>query len=149
MYQSFNILVAEDEPADIALLKRAFLKSGINAPVEFVRDGQEALDYLQGKGNYMDRNNHPLPKLLLLDLKMPRLNGFDVLKWIREHAGIRRLPVVVLTSSNLQEDIHQAYDLGANSYLLKTSDLTEMETLAKTVEHYWLRSNQCPDLQTN
>src|SRR6185436_18985237 len=95
-----KVLVAEDDPSDAFLLQRAFAASGVPAVLHFVRDGQEAIDYLGGEANYANREAHPLPDLLLLDLKMPRLNGFDVLAWLRQQPGLRRLPVTVLTSSD-------------------------------------------------
>src|SRR5437870_2600038 len=114
-----RVLIAEDDPMDIFLLQRAFAAAGVPASLRFVRDGQEVLDYLGGEAGYADREAHPLPDLMLLDLKMPRLNGFDVLGWLRNRPGLKRLLVAVLTSSDHPEDINRAYDLGVNSYLLK------------------------------
>ena len=87
--------------------------------MHFVRDGQEAINYLEGEAAYEDREQYPLPDLMLLDLKMPRLNGFDVLSWLRQQPGLKRLLVTVLTSSDHPNDINRAYDLGVNSYLVK------------------------------
>src|SRR5690349_20072402 len=102
------ILVAEDNPADVFILKRAFLKAGIDPQISVVRDGQEALDYLEGENDFADRRTHPLPELLLLDLKMPKLDGFDVLRWVRHHPGLNRLLIIVLTSSNQTRDVNRA-----------------------------------------
>ena len=110
----------------------------------FVTDGQEAIDYLQGGAKYADREAHPLPDLLLLDLKMPKLNGFDVLSWLRRQPGLKRLLVTVLTSSDQPKDINRAYDLGANSYLLKPHNSGELSELVKRVQKYWLEINQVP-----
>jgi len=147
MIASKKVLIAEDDPADIFLLRRAFAGAGVPAGLNFVRDGQEAVDYLHGDHQYADRAVYPLPQLVLLDLKMPRMNGFDVLDWVRKQPGLKRLLVTVLTSSDQPEDINRAYDLGANSYLLKPQNLEQLSDLVKRVEKYWLELNQCsPEL---
>ena len=143
-----NILIAEDHPIDVFLLQRAFLKAGISAHLHFVRDGQEAIDYLRGEGEFHDRKAHPFPCLLLLDLKMPRLNGFDVLVWVRHQPGLKRLPIVVLTSSELHEDINRAYDLGASSFVVKPPGLEGQSDFAQRLERYWLELNRSPDCTT-
>src|SRR5436190_8661740 len=107
-------------------------------PVQFVRDGLEALDYLQGEQPFDDRQRHPIPNLLLLDLKMPRMDGFEVLEWLRRHPVLGRLLVVVLSASPREEDITRAYALGANSYLVKPNDATELNELIMRLEKYWL-----------
>jgi CheY-like chemotaxis protein len=139
-----KVLIAEDDPGDAFLLQRAFAISEVPASLYFVRDGQEAIDYLGGAANYSDRKNFPLPDLMLLDLKMPRLNGFDVLSWVRQQPGLKRLLVTVLTSSDQPQDINRAYDLGANSYLLKPHGSQELSDLVARVQKYWLELNQCP-----
>src|SRR2546427_3822951 len=139
-----KVLIAEDDPGDIFLLQRAFTLSGVPAGLYFVRDGQEAIDYLGGTATYTDRNEFPLPDLLLLDLKMPRLNGFDVLAWLRQQPVLKRLLVTILTSSDQPQDINRAYDLGANSYLLKPHNSQELSDLVSRVRQYWLEVNQCP-----
>lgn len=141
---SKRVLVAEDDPSDAFLLQRAFSAAQIPVTLHFVRDGQEAIDYLQGEAGFADRANHPLPDLMLLDLKMPKLNGFDVLSWVRAKPGLRRLLVTVLTSSDQPVDINRAYDLGANSYLLKPHGSTDLIELVKRLQRYWLEANQCP-----
>jgi CheY-like chemotaxis protein len=141
---SKRVLVAEDDPSDAFLLQRAFTAAQIPATLHFVRDGQEAIDYLQGEAKYSNRNDHPLPDLMLLDLKMPKLNGFDVLSWLRARPGLKRLLVAVLTSSDQSVDINRAYDLGANSYLLKPHGSTDLVDLVKRLQKYWLEANQCP-----
>jgi CheY-like chemotaxis protein len=138
------VLIAEDDPGDIFLLQRAFTVAGVPASLHFVRDGQEAIDYLGGEANYADRTAYPLPDLMLLDLKMPRLNGFDVLQWLRQQPGLKRLLVTILTSSDQTRDIDRAYDLGANSYLLKPHGSTELAELVQRVQRYWLDLNQRP-----
>ena len=149
MRELHRILAAEDNPFDAFLLKRAFLKAGINVPMDVVTDGQEVIDYLNGEEPYSDRKQHPIPTVLVLDLKMPRLSGFDVIEWIRRQPGLRRLPILVLTSSNLSRDVNRAYDLGANSYLVKPSELQDLEQVAAAVERYWLKINECPDCESH
>ena len=139
----FTILVAEDDEADRFFINRAFTKAGIKHLV-FVEDGQEAIDYLGGEADYSDRAAYPLPDLMLLDLKMPRLNGFDVLEWLRKQPGLRRLLVTILTSSDQATDIDRAYDLGANSYLLKPHGSHELTDLVNRLQRYWLELNQRP-----
>jgi len=145
MREKARLLVAEDNAHDIFLLKRAFIKAGIDVPMHIVNDGQEAVDYLLGEGRFADRKEYPLPTLLVIDLKMPRLSGFDVIRWVREHDGLRRLPILVLSSSGLGKDVNRAYDLGANSYLLKPSRFEDLELLAEDVERYWCQRNHGPD----
>lgn len=141
---SKRVLIAEDDASDVFLLKRAFTMAQIPANLHFVRDGQEAIDYLDGEAAYNDRAAHPLPDLLLLDLKMPKLNGFDVLTWLRRQPGLKRLLVTVLTSSDQPNDINRAYDLGANSYLLKPHNSSELSELVAQVKRYWFDLNQLP-----
>src|SRR6266581_4702660 len=141
---STRVLIAEDDPSDVFLLKRAFSLAQVPATLHFVRDGQEAIDYLEGDAAYKDRAVYPLPDLMLLDLKMPKLNGFDVLSWLKRQPGLKRLLVTVLTSSDQPQDINRAYDLGANSYLLKPHSSQELSDLVKRVQKYWLEVNQVP-----
>ena len=140
-----RILVAEDQANDAFILERAFKKTGTKTTLHFVRDGQEAVDYLDGQELFSDRNAYPLPTLLLLDLKMPRLNAFDVLEWVRRHESLRRLLVVVFSSSEEIGDINRAYDLGANSYMVKPSEFDELLQLAEELGRYWLLRNKCPE----
>src|SRR5512140_200503 len=114
-----NILHVEDDPNDALLFQHACRKAGVSFDLRAVNDGDEAIAYLRGNADFCDRNKHPMPQLVLLDLKMPRLSGFDVLSWLRSETGFSKLPVIVLTSSNHEMDIQRAYDLGANSYLVK------------------------------
>jgi CheY-like chemotaxis protein len=119
------ILVAEDDPSDAFFLQRAFKRAGIPLTLQFVRDGQEALDYLNGVGGYANRQTFPPPQLVLLDLKMPRLDGFETLAQIRKVLHLE-VPVIVFSSSNLPTDVGRAYDLGANSYFVKPHSLEEL-----------------------
>src|SRR6185295_4820460 len=113
------ILIADDSEEDAFIIRRAFQEAGCDIPLTFVRDGQEAMDYLSGEGAFQDREAHPLPRLMLLDLKMPKVDGFDVLGWMQGQPQLKLLPVTVLTSSNQDRDVDRAYGLGANSYLVK------------------------------
>src|SRR4029077_14924495 len=126
------ILIAEDDSDDAFLLMRAFGKAGITNPVDLVSDGQKAVNYLEE----LPRKKNLLPRLLVLDIKMPLLNGFDVLRWVRSQPGLKRLPVIVLTSSDEKKDINRAYDLGANSYLIKPPNLESLEVLATKLCEY-------------
>lgn len=138
------ILLAEDDTNDTVLIKRAFQKAGLGEVLKSVRDGDEALNYLRGVGEFSDRSRFPLPFLLLLDLKMPATDGFEVLQWLRSQPDFRRLLVVVLTSSNLQTDVDRAYDLGANSYLVKPVEFNEMVNMIQRFEAYWAEMNRFP-----
>src|SRR5438105_9461661 len=139
------MLVAEDQDTEVELSKLACERAKVSLPLHFVRNGEEAIEYLKGEGRFADRHEHPLPKLLLLDLNMPLLNGFEVLEWLRLQPGLRRLLVIVFTSSQLPEDVNRAFELGANSYLVKPHDFKKLEETARYLEGYWVKLNQCPD----
>src|SRR5215207_3641502 len=139
-----RVLIAEDDPTDIFFLRRAFSSAGLPTTLHFVRDGQEAIDYLEGERAYSNRQTYPLPDLMLLDLKMPRLNGFDVLDWLRQQPTLKRLLVTILTSSDQPQDINRAYDLGANSYLLKPHTSEHLSDLVRHLQKYWLELNHGP-----
>lgn len=139
------ILVADDSDEDAFILRHAFEKSGLEAPLLFVKDGQELIDYLTGTDDYSDRKTHPMPRVVLLDLKMPRLDGFDVLRWLQKHPELRRLIVTVLSSSNRSMDVNLAYDLGANSYVVKPDSLTGYDNIVEKIRGYWLDVNRPPD----
>jgi CheY-like chemotaxis protein len=138
------ILLVEDDPNDVVLIQRAFQKSGLSSVLKVVRDGEQAIAYLSGRGPYGNRERCPLPFMVLLDLKMPGTDGFEVLHWIRADAELKRLLVVVLTSSNLQADVDKAYELGANSYLVKPVEFDQMLHLVKRFEAYWTEINRMP-----
>jgi CheY-like chemotaxis protein len=144
MLEGQFILLAEDDPNDVLLLQRAFQKAGLRNVLKVVRDGEQAISYLGGRGVYADRERFPVPFLLLLDLKMPGTDGFEVLEWVRKEADLKRLLVAVLTSSNLQEDVDRAYELGANSYLVKPVSFDEMGNMIKRFEIYWTEINRTP-----
>jgi len=138
------ILYAEDDENDAFLTNLAFEKAGILNRLVVVRDGRSAIEYLAGTGRYANRQEYPLPCLVLLDIKMPRVSGLEVLKWIRCQPNVCTVPVLMLTSSNQDSDIHRAYLLGANSYLIKPSRPAEMLVMAKGIRDFWLVLNRNP-----
>jgi len=140
------VLLAEDDPNDVLLIQRAFQRNHVANPVQVVRDGDEALAYLSGQAPFADRERHPLPVLMLMDLKMPRKSGLEVLEWVRQQPGLKRLPIIVLTSSNQSPDINRAYELGANSYLVKPAGFDSLLDLVKNLDMYWLILNEKPEL---
>lgn len=144
---NYTVLLVEDDPNEVFLMQRAFQKANLNTPLFVVRDGQEAIDYLNRQGKFADITQFPEPGLMLLDLKMPRKNGFEVLEWVRQQPGLKRLIVVVLTSSDQIADIDRAYDLGTNSYAVKPGDFETMINLVETFDSYWGRLNHRPDLR--
>ena len=144
---SKTILLVEDEENDVFFLKNAFEEVGILNPLQVAQDGQEAMDYLSGRGEYADRARFPLPCLTLLDLKLPRLMGLEVLKWMREQPELKSLIVIILTSSRLRPDIERAYELGANAYLVKPSSPPELREIATGIKQFWLTLNHGPMLR--
>ena len=128
-----TILHVEDDPNDTLLLEHACKKAGVIFDLQAVSDGDQAIAYLRGANDFSDRMKFPLPKLILLDLKMPRVSGFDVLTWLQSDEALKGLPVVVLTSSNHDADVKRAYDLGAKSYLVKPVGFEALVELVKTL----------------
>src|SRR5437660_5120901 len=141
-----TILLVEDSADDVLLIRRAFQKAGITNPIQVVEHGDAAVSYLAGEPPFADRQRFPLPVMVLLDLKLPRRSGLEVLAWVRQHSGLKRIPVVVLTSSKESLDVNQAYDLGANSYLVKPVAFEELLALVRSLEGYWLLLNERPDV---
>jgi CheY-like chemotaxis protein len=139
------ILLVEDREDDIFLVRRAFHKAQILNPLHVVRSGGEAIAYLAGEAKYSHRDEYPLPRLVLLDLHMPGLDGYDVLSWIRQHDGIRGLPVIVLTSSSLLSDVNKAYQLGASSFFVKDVDFDNAVELFATLKTYWIDLARTPE----
>ena len=138
-----SILLVEDDDNDAFFLERALKKAGIPTPVERVGDGREALDYFQGRMDFGDGNNLPLPRLVLLDLKLPHMMGLEVLKWIRGQAQFSSIIVLVLSASQYPTDIADAQRYGANAYLVKPSNLNQLDLVARTIADSWL--NAAPD----
>lgn len=143
-----QILVVEDDENDVFFLRRALQSTGVQADLHVAADGRQALDYLHGRGAFADRTQHPLPNLVLLDLKVPYVSGLDVLRQIRATPELRKLIVIVLTSSALDSDVVQAYEIGANSFLVKPSRLEEQKLVAQRIADYWLGVNLAPPVKT-
>jgi CheY-like chemotaxis protein len=137
MDRSRLILVAEDSPEDIELLRIALQRAKIENPIQVVSDGKEAMEYLVGEGKYADRAVYPFPGILFLDLKLPRVSGFEVLTWLKQHDRCKIIPVMVLTSSNLERDITEAYRLGVNCYMVKPNSLEELVNLVDLAFRFW------------
>jgi CheY-like chemotaxis protein len=143
--ENATILLAEDDPNDVFFIKRGFEKAHLVNPLQVVGDGEQAIEYLRGDGPYADRTQYPFPFLLLLDLRLPRKSGFEVLSWLRQQPGLKRLTTVVLTSSKEGPDINRAYDLGANSYLIKPPDAEALLNMFQRLNGYWVALNRPPD----
>jgi CheY-like chemotaxis protein len=141
------ILLAEDQEDDVLLIRRAFSKARIPNPLYVVGNGEEVIWYLKGEGKYANREEYPLPDLLLLDLKMPIMDGFEVVKWIRRQPCLAGLRVLVLTSSDSVRDVNLAYKLGANSFLVKPLEFEDYTTLGSLIQDYWLGMSQVPQIQ--
>jgi CheY-like chemotaxis protein len=139
-----TILHVEDREEDVFLLKYAFKRAEIKNPVQVVTDGQMAIDYLAGNGQFSDRKAFPLPCLVLLDLQLPYVIGLDVLAWIRQQPILKRLIVVILSSSIHESDILRAYDLGVNGFLVKPSDANSLADMCNALKHFWLTHNRPP-----
>lgn len=139
--QSGTILLVEDSSTDVLLVKRALSRLGVTNPVHTAADGEQAIAYLSGHGAYEDRSTYPLPALMLLDLKLPRRSGLEVLEWMKRQPILRRVPVIVLTSSAESIDVGRAYDLGANSYLVKPVSFDDLQRLLQSVNLYWMHTN--------
>lgn len=143
------VLLVEDDYNDVLLIKRAFRQAKVEPPMSIVNDGDKAVAYLSRQGKYADCQQYPFPLLILLDLKLPRRSGLEVLAWIRQQPELKRLLVVVLTSSQENSDLAKAYDLGANSYLVKPVNFNDFVSLIKLIDAYWLKLNQKPYLSIN
>lgn|SRR5690242_4927188 len=133
-----TVLVADDDANDIFFLRRAFQKAGISCSILDVPDGEKAINYLTGSDGFGDRRQFPLPCLLFLDLKMPKVSGFEVLEWLQKHDGVLKMKIVVLSSSNLPSDMQKARLLGAHDYRVKPSDIDDMITMVKDIANQWL-----------
>lgn len=138
------ILLVEDNPDDEVLTLRAISKKRIANPVVVVRDGREALDYMFGEGIYHERDTRDLPSVILLDLKLPKVDGLEVLRALRSHSLTRMVPIVVLTTSNEDQDIVKSYSFGANSYVRKPVDFEQFTEAVGQLGMYWLLTNQPP-----
>jgi DNA-binding response OmpR family regulator len=136
MPHSHPVLIAEDDEDMVFLLERSLRKAGLNHPVKIVSDGEQAVEYLE------DETNHKTPHLAVLDIKMPLKDGFEVLKRVRANPKLSRMPVIIFSSSNAESDVSRAYDLGANSYVVKPGDSTELDKVVARIQDYWLSVNR-------
>ncbi len=144
MNEQAHILLVEDSRMDVELTLDAFREARLVNTVHVAPNGQAALDYLFGRGSYADRNAYPMPNLVLLDLKLPGIDGFQVLRTIKETPLLKRLPVVILTSSKEEGDRALSYDIGANSYLVKPVSFEGFLSVVREIEGYWLSLNVGP-----
>ena len=140
-----TILLVDDSENDLALMNIAFRRAELNSPLQVVHNGEEAIAYLAGEGRYTDRNEFPLPAVMLLDLNMPMKDGFDVLAWLRKQSGLKRLSIIVLTSSLRPKDVERAFELGAHSYLVKPVALEDLVAMIRCLRD-WLKLNHFPPL---
>lgn len=145
--KQFTVLLVEDDLNDIFLVKRAFRMAQIQNPLQVATDGLEAIHYLRGEGKFGDREAYPLPKLVVMDIKMPRKTGFEVLEWAKNDPLLRRIPIVIVSSSDHPADINHAYELGANAYMVKPMDYRAVEHLFSSITHYWGLECAKPELE--
>jgi CheY-like chemotaxis protein len=146
--KQFTVLLVEDDLNDIFLVKRAFKTARIPNPLQVVTDGEEAINYLLGDGKYADRVAHPLPKLIVMDIKMPRRSGFEVLEWVKgDGRPLRRIPIIIVSSSDNPADINRAYELGANAYMVKPMNYRAVEHLFESITQYWGLECAKPELE--
>jgi CheY-like chemotaxis protein len=139
-----SLLLVEDNDDDVFLMSRALRSAAIDRPLQVIPDGQHALDYLSGTGAFADRSLYPIPEVIFLDIKLPHVSGLEVLRRIRSYPESRRTIVIVLSSSNHPDDVRQAYDLGANSYVVKPASFQQLVEFAKGFKGYWLLCNRSP-----
>ncbi len=140
-------LVVDDNPDDTLLLGRVFRRANMLNPLQAVGSGAEAIAYLKGEGRYANREEFPLPALILLDLKMPGMDGFEVLQWMRGQPELQRLRVVILTGSDDMRDVNRAYELGANSFLIKPTDFDRFVEISLALNGYWMWLDREPQVQ--
>ncbi|MGB3614282.1 MAG: response regulator, partial [Elainellaceae cyanobacterium] len=133
-FNGHSILLVEDDSNDVLFIQRAFRQVDSSHPIHIVKDGDEAVDYLSGQEKYADRDSYPLPALVLLDLKLPRRSGIEVLSWMRQQPMLRRIPVVVLTSSKESKDVNTTYDVGVSSYLVKPVSFDALSTMIAALD---------------
>jgi len=146
-YEPLNILLVEDEEAHAELTKRAIRKAGNANRVDIVYDGEQALDYLFNSKKFTDKDKCPVPGLILLDIKLPGIDGIDVLKSIKEDPDLKRIPVIMLTTSEREEDVARSYEHYANSYLTKPVGFNEFEEKIRQIDFYWMILNKPPILE--
>ncbi len=143
--EGVDILLVEDNPNDVRLTLKALSRNNLNVNLQRVADGEEAIDFIFCRNDYAERNRNEMPRLILLDLKLPRLNGLEVLKILKEDERTKAIPVVILTSSNQESDIAESYELGVNSYIVKPVDFDQFNKCIAELGLYWLLLNQYPN----
>ena len=139
-----HILHAEDDPNDALLIQMSFRKAGATAPITVMEDGARVIDYLKGEGEFANRQRHPLPTVALLDIKIPRYSGLEVLEWIRSQSRFAALPVIIFSSSRNLADIRRAYELGVNAYIVKAVEYDELQATVKALHSFWIQKNVLP-----
>ena len=137
---NLNVLVVEDDPNDVLLLKMGFQRSNRSSALRIVDDGEQAVKYLCGQPPFEDRTRYPFPNMILTDLKMPRMDGFELLSWLRDHPEYAVIPTIVMSSSGHPKDVRRAYQLGANCFFVKPSNLDELLVLIRVTFQFW---SQC------
>lgn len=142
---SMQIVIADDDADDRMLIEDAFKETRLANPIDFVVDGEELLEYLRGEGKFTHRADKPHPGLILLDLNMPRMDGRTVLTHLKADANLRRIPVVVLTTSKAEEDILRTYDLGVSSFIAKPVSFDGLVDVVRTLKHYWIEIVELPE----
>jgi CheY-like chemotaxis protein len=147
MSDQATILLAEDREDDVLLIRKVFERAGLDNPLQVVHDGEQAIEYLAGAGKFSNRAEYALPWLILLDLKMPKVDGFEVLRWVRQQPGLSSTILVVLTSSEQLRDVNLAYQLGANSFLVKPVDFTNAFEMSKLIKQYWFQHDRFPEIE--
>ena len=144
MHYKCTILIVDDDENDIFFAKRAFTEINVHCTFQILKNGQETVDYLAGHGEYANREKFPLPMMILMDLKMPIMDGFQVLAWLRGRPGIKVIPTIVFSSSDLPTDITRAYELGANSFISKPVSFDSLVEVMKVIRRYWFETVELP-----
>jgi CheY-like chemotaxis protein len=145
MNEQKTILMVDDDEDAIILMRESFRQANCTHPLQEVHNGEEAIDYMKGEGPYSDRRRHPLPIAMLLDLNMPKMNGYGVLAWVRARPGLKHLPIIIMTASMRDEDVERAYYLGATAFLVKPGSLKELVTMARGLCN-WIQINHFPPI---
>ena len=146
MHRQCTILIVDDDENDIFFVKRAFTEINVHCAFHMLKNGQEVVDYLSGHGEHADRDKYPLPMMILMDLKMPIMDGFQVLAWLRNRAGLKVIPTIVFSSSDVPADITRAYELGANSFMTKSVTYDGLLLKLQTLNQYWLEHCKHPQV---
>ncbi|MDY7231404.1 response regulator [Hyalangium rubrum] len=144
--RAITILMADDDADDRDLTRDAMRQSRLRNELRYVEDGEELLDYLNHRGRYTDPKDAPLPGLILLDLNMPRKDGREALREIKSHPGLRRIPVIILTTSKTEEDVLRTYDLGANCFITKPGTFEELVEVVKVLDKHWVQTAELPQV---